>query len=833
MKRTARWPGIVIAVLMVVTSAPPPAYADGEGPTILSINQEDLNGDGRLDVTVIDAAFATEHDRITVFDRGRRMIASTDWREAAEFENDIWLYDIGVDGTVQLIVVYQIERGHATAYVYDDQDGDGQVAHELNGTQVVILESPYWTARFISDSDWFLPDGRVNLNLRIELDGPIPTFDRAPDAYTREWLAHDGLIDAEFEEVADREGIAHYALKRLQTESPADWGFERAGLHVNEGHYPTGAFDRAFFPLLPVPIDPRDPAYANLRYFDLPPNLKVDWLRGKILAMGLDGYPIGHGYHFNDNRYIVNGEVNDVAFETPQAYYDLANNRDAFAEMHIRVLTHPPDDRTTWAYPGLARVPWQSIRIDWNLFNLGTQRWDFKVGLGGNHLITETTQFPDFAVRMAPFDELPFWITEREWKLATFVAREGEGYESSEGIYEWQTDTGDDPQGDSDRAVEAREASQAYMLGVSTDPPEAYFTTARPGFRAERHFAGPIQPYLYFSPIDRKLHLRGAEAGLWNIDDRTTIEIANLDNDAYLDHWQYRVDGRLSRQLAVSGSYLVYAGENSVSLRQVNTPPSLFESLPPRTHGEWLSLKQQLEANQPAFAPGDFKAMLAQFDGPEWQVADATLRDFRPDGNGFRFILTLQPGFQALGSGGPDLTGLQPGAYVVAYHDTFTVEPLAPLRLSASVSDAPLTQFESGALPVQLWNDGSEDLPEATLELLARPPQGQATVVATQTATLLAESSLTLKLQWAPPMAGEWVLTPQIRQPDGQRIALEPKPVMVLPARSAAPDVLIAESTAPEDRPIVLLGPVAFAGMAAFIFWRYWKKSSAQADREV
>jgi hypothetical protein len=813
------------ALLVSLLFSTRPVHADETGITIYGVSQQDLNGDGRPDLTLIDCAFATDHDVIHVVDQGGDMRAVTDWQQATDFNNDVWLYDIGADGTIQLIVVYRLEEGHATARVYDDRDGDGQVSYELEGTYVAIRESPYSTARIISDSTWFLPDGRVNLNMRIELDGPIPTFDRAPQIYIQDWLKHDGLIDAEFEEVADSDGIARYALKRLLTSSPADWGFERTGLYSNEGRFPTGLHERAFFPFLPIPIDSQDPRHVNLRYFDLPPNVMVDWLNAAVLAIGLDGYPIGHGYHFNDSHYIVKGEVNDVAFESPQAYYDLANNHDAFAELHIRFFARPPGDMTMFSLEGMEAVPWQSISYDWNLFNPGTLRWDFKVGLGGNHTTDSVVRFRDFAVRTVPFEQLPHWITEREWKLATFLAREGAGYESSEGLYEWQADTGDDPEAKDNRAVEAREASFKYMLGVSTTPPDPYFTTAHAGFRAERHFASPIQPYLYFSPLDRKLHLRGAEAGIWNIDDQAMIRYANLDGDAYLDQWQYLEKGQLRRQLYVAKDYLVYAGENQVALKQVSPAPSLFERLPPRTHEEWLALGQQLKTNQPGFAPDNFKAMMAQFDGPVWRVVRARLDGFRPVGDGFRFVLRLQRNFAATGLGGPDLDGLRPAAYVVTYQEgSFNIVPLSLPALSASLIAPQLTQLEPGALQVALRNDGQEDLALATLEVWAAPPQGPATIVTTRTVSLLAQTTVTPTLQWAPPSAGQWALTSRIRRPDGQVDVFKPAQVIVLPPKPAAPGVMITISSSPQTLLLSVVGLITFAAIAALVFWWQWRR---------
>jgi hypothetical protein len=529
-----RWLGFFVTMLVLLFYSVHPVSADENGVTIYNVTQQDLNSDGKPDVTVIDCAFATNRDRIYVYDQGNDMRSSTDWQESTDFSNDIWLYDIGRDGSIQLVVRYQMEENHDTAYVYDDINHDGHVSVERIGTQVKILESQYWTARIISDSNWLLTDGRINLNVTIQLDGPVTTLDRAPVEYINNWLTHDGLIDVEFEEVAGQDGIAQYAVKRLLTDSPQDWNFERTGLFSNEGHYPTGPQERAFWPFLPVAPDViHDPRFVYLRYFDLPPDVKVDWIAGKALGVELLGYPIGDGYHFNDNRYIAKGKVNDVAFESPQAYYDLANNHDPFSEMHVRFFTHPPDDRTMWSLPGFQGIPWQSISYDWNLFNLGSFRWDFKVGLGGNYTIDSVIRFRDFAVRSVPFQKLPYWITDRTWKMTTFVAREGDGYQSSEGIYEWQTDTGDDPEVNQDRTFKARNATFGYMLGVLDQPPDSFFQTTHLGFRAERHFADPIKPRLYFSPLDRKLHLEGAETGVWSVDQHRILHYANLNKDAY------------------------------------------------------------------------------------------------------------------------------------------------------------------------------------------------------------------------------------------------------------------------------------------------------------
>ncbi len=817
----SRWRLSLFAVLLVLSLfSARSVYAREADVTIFSITQQDLNGDDRPDLTTINCRFATDHDRLYIVDTGHNMRASTNWRDATDFTDDVWLYDINADGSIQLIVVYKIEEGHTTAYVYDDRDGDGQVKFERIGTFVRILESPYWTGRIISNSNWFLPDGRLNLNVHMQLDGPIPTLDRAPLYYIRDYMKHDGVADVEFEEVAGSDGIARYALRRLIAPSPADWEFERAWLWSNEGYDPTSLSEQAFFPFLPIPISPQDPRYVNLRYFDLPPNISVDWLKGKIFAVKLDGYPIGYGYHFNDNDSIVKGKVNDVSFESPQAYYDLANDHDGFADLHIRFFTRPPNDPRMWYLPNTDDIPWQSISYDWNLFNPEALRWDFKIGVAGNQEINSVVHFPDFAVRTVPFKELPYWVTNHEWKLTTFVAREGDGYESAEGIYEWQTDTGDDPEMKPERALEARDATFGYMLGVTDHPPTEYFQTTRLGFRAERHFAGSIRPYLYFSPLDHKLHLQGAEDGIWTIDDTHLIRYDNLNDDAYLDRWSYFENSRLKREFYWAGTYLIYAGENGVWLKRAKVPPSLFETVPPRNHEEWLAQRQMLNTDPPDFAPEDFKAMLKQFPGLDWQLEGAAIRDFRLEGKGFRFVLELQPGFRVTGNGGPDLDDLSSGTYVVNYQNSFIIEPVSPAKPLVALLPVALTQWQLNSLPIKIWNDGLEDLPLATLELWATSPNGTTSIVADQTVELLAQKSSTVQVMWAPPSSGGWVLTPKIRQSDGRLTSGNPVSIMVAGSANENPFNAVFASASPRRLPVILLGLIILASLTALVFWR-------------
>lgn len=813
---------LLIACLLLASLAP--AQARAQALQIFSLAQRDLDADGQPDETVIEAAFATARDRITVLDQRGDMIASDSWQSATDFYDDVWLYDIGADDDVELVVAYDGRQGYDSARIYSDVTGDGAVAYRRAGLDIQITESPYWSAQIVSSSRWRMPDGRLNLNFRIATDGTLTTFDRMPLVYRQQWLKHDGKPDAEAESHADASGIGTYVLTRLTGDSPSDWGFQRTSLQVNSGRYPTGTYDNAFFPLLPIPKSAQDPKNVFIRYFDRPLVLGIDWERGLIIGPVMFGYPIGHGYHLNSDTYVKKSAVNDVSFESPQAYYDLAQNHDAFAELHIRFFTRPGDDRAMWTLPGQEAIPWQSISYSWNLFNPGTLRWDYKLGLAGNYVIDEVTNYPDFKLRHVPFEQLPGWIVEREWKLTTFVAREGAGYESSEGIYEWQTDTGEEPESGDKRSEITREATQSYQQGLSVTPPDQHYTHTRVGFRGEYHFASPQRPRLYFSPIDRRVHLHGAEAGTWNIDNQAEMRYANLDGDAYLDQWEYRVGGRTRQQLNVFRDYLLYSDGRSVLLKRAIVEPALFELLPPRSHSEWDAQRRTLEALQKGFKADDLQTMFEQFPGPVWRLEGARLRAARPQAAGFRFVIEVEPGARAAGD--PELRLPTPaaGRQVVSYaEEGFQVAPLTPPAITATLSAGPTPVLQIAPVMLQLRNHGMQDVVSATLELWATAPSGAEEVVAKQRVDLLASAPVTTTFTWTPAEAGVWSVSPYIREASGRLTALPSAKVTILPVSAPPMARIVTVSIGWGGAGLAALALLGIALIAALTVWKQWR----------
>ena len=125
----------------------------------------------------------------------------------------------------------------------------------------------------------------------------------------------------------------------------------------------------------------------------------------------------------------------------------------------------------------------------------------FQTGLGGIQEQPSTTVvFKDFTLREVPFKDLPGYFLSQKWAYASFVAAEATPAGGHEGIWVWDTlQYGNE---------------WDYLLGKTNAFPFQDYIDYTIGYRAEvGELDGPAQ--LYFSPVDRKLHLLKAQAGIF------------------------------------------------------------------------------------------------------------------------------------------------------------------------------------------------------------------------------------------------------------------------------------------------------------------------------
>lgn len=816
-----------------------PSYA-AEPEICTSGSAIDSDRNGQPDALRLSCAYATERDTITIYPRTATLDPEADWRTSLDTEQALWVFDAGSDGSANLIIDFRRDGQALVAELYDDLNDDGRVSFELQGGRPTITERALrmaraaWSVRVTAPDGWWVKDGRVNFNLSIAVDGPVrATF--GPDiTYTR--MVLDGQPDVAVDVTdPDHNGVPDTDVRRLLMELPSLDGYYRSNIMVNEGDqdvpmensivWPylgsTFAALRGYNPTVTEVFRGRGGrSYGIVRdYHENPAPLQVEWERSKIQYIG--EFVASRG---GEQQWFVYslaatppGTVSTTNFESPFAFYDLAADRDGIPELSVRHVGYAPEDR--FYANGLVKHGVRIVRYSWDQDN--NQSWDYKLGLiSRSPVITDTVTVGATTLNVLPYDRLAQFSVEQPSDAVTFVAQETPNAWTTEGIYQWD----DSPN-----------LSSSYLAGVGTRIPNDDFGTIAAGYRGEINLDYHQPPQLYFSPVDRKLHLLGAEQGVWNSGTKGELYSRDTDRDGYLDQWTHtqvitttEMITR-SQQLNISRSHLIYADADGIVLRQAVVPLGSWTVTPPATHAEWQQLGAALAREEPAPAPGDLRAMIAPFPGPEQRISGATVRDYRASDDQFRFVLDLQPGFKTAGAALLPRTSLAPGSYVVSYDGELRVTPLTPPAISATLTDAPLRELEPSLLKLTLRNDGLEDVSDALIEVWAQPTGGEATVVTSDTLSLLGQETITVKLPWTPRRPGAWTLTPTLRQGDQQPVSLQPAQQTVLPQTPIDAGRVVATSTSAGMRPALVTGLAVFALVAALIVWQQW----VRYDREV
>jgi len=725
-----------------------------EGVTIADLSQEDEDQDGILDHTIILCSFATEGDRIDVFDGARDMVASDDWQQAADFDNDAWVFDAGGRGRASLIIVFTTQGDQHIATLYDDRDGDGKVSYRLDGKLVIIQESPFWTARVVASGSWYNADGSLNRNLLIQADGPIGTNGLDTD-YALDAQLHDGTVDLQSEaRIGAGAAIQGYSL--TQSFSPVRGGIPRTIIRANApGYSPPEVRGFVFWPHLgPSPYSPSGA-------WEIVPALRMDWATARIdRYKGLNDIvqqvPPERGWRVYSQVPVSRGAINHLDFENPFAFYDLASDGDGWPELIVRHTYTPPG--RVWYQLGEhyvratdPRVTRRIVRYTWDQDN--DRYWDYKLGLFGQSEVTTTVSFPDFDIISLPYDRLPWVLTnEPHWAGATFVQVEGQAEASPEGVYEWD---------------EISWLTRQRIFGIG-DRMDEGMNDIRTHFRGDYWVGAPQQARLYLSGVDRKLHLLGAEAGVWNIDGSRRIRYQDLDEDGYVDQWvmtaQFFEFGPEEpvMSLQMARGMLVYGGLGHVKLLRQQVAPSLLESLPPRDHAEWQALGAALERYRRDFGSLDLVDMLDQFGGPAMEITGAELEDFRLTADGFRFALHLRPGFVVAGEANePALSNLPPGSYLVTYDGAFRAQPLTSPHIVLPAAEfftdpAAPGQMSWATVKATLHNTGLRDVTGLPVRLYAALEGREPYLLGESRVSVPGAGTFKLSQSWAPMQPGRW-----------------------------------------------------------------------------
>lgn len=779
-----------------------------------SFAQHDLDGDKAPDLVIIDFPFATENDQILVYAQDNGMSWGERLDDILRFYEETWIFDVGRDGTAQLIIDFRKENNKLSASIFDDYDGDGVVAYNLEDQTVVITESQNWHVQVVTESSWTLPDGSINPELIYYVDGTILRYLDWGEAYPAQSYAlehaiTDGTVDWEIEIVDnDMNGIPDYQLQRLMTWFPQYYAVFRATLYSNPHqnralHYPN-------YIIWPLLVSSHN--YEAYNYFDRPPVVAINWEQAKIDRAGIIGYPIENGYHINSRFSWEKGQENYADFENPMAYYDLANDKDGRPELFVRFEVFEKGDPLVLVrFNGQkAPVPLTHVEYTWDSNNDG--RWDYEMGLGARFPINSTVEYADFSIRTVPYELIPTWVNGQHWDMAIFFAAENGGYWNSEGMGEWGINRGYL----GGELVEPSDLRDLYLTGMagatSLEAFTRYYNEIPVGFRGELAAHYFSEPQLYVSPIDGRVHLYRATQGVWSISDQKVIRTQDLNADGFIDQWQLFTGEEIDSALNVAQNFLLYAGEGEVVIKSLSSIPEVKLFQPPVNNDKRIAINE-LAQNYPIDASNRFlKSLLDKLDGKETRLVGVSMSSLRPTAGGFRLQLTLKPDFRLTGPDLLSLSGLAPGEYVVEYRNgMFSVITLTPPQLTLAARQPDLSK------PIQLTigNAGTADSPGLTLVTEALLPDGAIVELARKPMDVLAGEDALVLIDIPTTIAGRGDLRARLEDGKGEIVAeLVPMPLAGAPPADSAAIARLGNE--PVLIPVILL--FAFAlGFAAYM----------------
>lgn len=790
-----RWSRMTLIIVAIIgfaihgkTSHTPAVYAQGSAPTLV---QQDLNNDNIPDVTTIATSFASSNDRVTVYDTNGDMQWADDWQTATDFNDDIWLFDARANDTVELIIVFSEDNGQTIAKLYSDVDGDQRVSYRLQNRRPVITESEFPPITAIVDGDWLLPSGQLNWNLTFMMDGTSLYVARHPftvefihDLVLDMWSPYfelDGIQDVKHEFFdQDGDGFGESSVWQVLNDNLLEnTTVGRTWMWHNDDPSPTKyTVNTAFWPLLGgtsqsgLPNDTR-----STKYFDTQPFIPINWNTSVVYSPAWIGYPIEDGYHVNTYSPLKENEISYAMFENIQAYYDLAQDTDNNPELHIRqVYTDPENDNSENRLQ--TTTHWNDIRYSWNLNNNPDMRWDYKMGLLGRHLITETTTVAGYEYYTIPHDSLPYWSTEQAWDIMTFVASESNPYSSSEGIYDWPAGIRYSNISYTRLYIDGQvnfDTSILFQINEDRLPGANEIDRLRDGYRGEYAPDVFTTPQLYFSPIDRRLHLFLADYGLFSTGDNSKIKYEDRNNDGYIDTWLDIRGGDVFATLATTGQYLIFSDRGRTIIRQIDLPPYIFETIPPRNHDEWLVQRDLVDTYKQDFELTDFDAMFNQYTGPQLQLVGSRITRFHFTDDGWQAQMSVERESRTVENElNIENATLTQGSYLISYNSQtgLQIAPLTPPDIAIEIDQTQLNIFrtqEISSIPVIVTNNGKQAILSPMLFGTAVNSNGnEFPVYLAQNVPESIDSgtSIPLRFSWLPDGAGLWHLTFYLRSDD-------------------------------------------------------------------
>lgn len=708
----------------------------------------DFWGDSTPDVLILECQIATSRDLVYIYDRDGDLLASDSRNHALDMHDDLWVFDIAADGTVNLIIDFHQENDTLIAELYDDKDGDQNIDITVNQREqrINITESHVPTVRALTAGDWWLSDQTVNFNVTLEIDGPV-VASFAVGNWVETYVKNDGILDYKITiDDPDLNGRPNSHIVQFYLPVDEDWTFLRTALMVNEADDEPQMEGSVFWPFL------GDQLYGFEKpRFESPPPIQVDWEQSRILFVGetVAGRANESSWFIYSLKRFGDPQSKHFAnFENPFSFYDLANDDDRFPELIVRHAILGDQDEIS------ASQVTQAVRYSWDQDN--DNFLDFKLGLFGGEITTTTLQFGNVSVDTIPYLQLPYQVMEESWLAATFVAVEPEFgvYSSNEGIYEW----------------DATSDLYKYLAGLTDESPTSHYLDIGIGLRGEFAFAPLSKARIYLSPIDQRIHLFNASDGVYRVSNTNRIRMSDLNEDGFFDQWILTETPGIEEQerayLRHSADVLIFS-ENQ-TLRIVHIPeiqePDII--IPPRNPDEWENLQQQVQETAGTLPTRDLVQWVPETATTLLEIEGIEISHFNPTASGFQLQVRILPDFKVLSDRTNALSNRSDISEGQHHHLSYDGD----LNLSSLLSPPNLqlkppgiqilpsqgVQGESIMIKALLENTGEQQTEEMDIGLYAQISGQEPILLYQELLKIPATGKVNLVHDWQPTASGDW-----------------------------------------------------------------------------
>lgn len=667
------------------------------------------------------------------------------WNDDSTVTNAVWLIYPERQGKVGLVIRFRSNESGSEAAIFDDQDGDGQVAITISpGNLPIAVERPGIPSVVVSSrSPWKMQPAPLNMNIDLQVDGNIRAM--LNSRIYQHLLKTDGRLDYEIHvRDVNNDGRPDIEWRQAYPPLPDGAAFERTAIMVNELRDEEPL--QASFPWPYLGGESYE--YVKPRGASLPP-IQIDWEHRRVTQVGELVRSRGHdGYFVYSITRVGTKGVVDSDFESPFAFYSFPGAQPGLPDLTVRHVYRGPFNK--YIAGGRFNQALEEVDYSWRPTRTareGDAVWDFYLGLAGLNRVDSFVNLPEIGgLKMPRYEELPHWVINNPYAYMTFIAREGSGYPSSEGIYEWNP------------IEQAEPESWDYLQGRSNETPFAHFTQVPVGFRGEYSSRVGLKPWLYVSSIDKRFHLLGADSGVWNISPTLAMRYDSLGLD-HIQRWTLEENGSTKESLARVGNRLMLQDANGLHFKPFTAPEEVLRTQAPTDARTWAVFNEQMRSVEASSNP-DLTGIFAAVDAETESLPGATMRDFRRTEDGqVAFVLSVP---NATGHTVDWLPITESGEYLVLTTVAGDARILSLTAAQLGVTDVRLLSddYRVGvptSIRVALKNSGT-DRGSATVKIFARNEVGRVVDIASVEAEVAGVASKEFAAPWLPDEPGDWTI---------------------------------------------------------------------------